>query len=273
MTQWLLAILNDTTPSADMIGPSSSPRVPTSITKKLRDAVQWRGQTQSAWRRSVHWMAIKATAQLLLCRAHGQRDGRVFYKLLMLHQLAKLLQTASAASGAATGGHALSTDALMQLARKVARRMDKLDGRRYQRDGIPAYSTAVELVQQHALHAVQAAQGLMQQRWLRAQEVHAQKVQLCVPAEQWLADCRHSALVKAIKAALHSTRTPAGCGTVDPLFYLRSSQPQVLLPSWRWGPAAADTPGSTGARAAHRTDAYRTRSRSRVTSTARGSPR
>ena len=88
------------------------------IYKKIRDDIVHSNQLLP-FRRSGLWMSIKVVLQLRLYQLFGDIDGKVIYKVIMILVVNKLCQDSC--------NYNLSSDLELQMIKKLARRLYKLD--------------------------------------------------------------------------------------------------------------------------------------------------
>lgn len=88
------------------------------VAKKIRDSCLWKN-AKLPWRRSAEWLAVKAVLHTELVRVVGDHnDGKIVYKVLTIILMSTFLDK---------NVGSLSTDLGVQMMRKVARRMAKIE--------------------------------------------------------------------------------------------------------------------------------------------------
>ena len=109
---WLLAAMSGTIQVADEF---------ICVQKVIRDDVLSNKDSESPWRRSGEWIAIKSVLHIILATELGSDEGTIVYKSLMIHIMLYFLDN-----------HPNSfddNDILMQMLSKVSRQMLKLRNR------------------------------------------------------------------------------------------------------------------------------------------------
>jgi hypothetical protein len=110
------------------------------IMKKIRDDIVCDSDNHYPFRRSGLWMAIKVALQLRLCELCGELKGKIFYKMIIsmvIYQLCKISQN-----------FLISSDLKLQIIKKLARKIFKLDLLAKESNNVKMINKTVELSSQ-----------------------------------------------------------------------------------------------------------------------------